>query len=361
MNLSFLQIILLIWAVLLLYMIVDAGRNRRLRLFHVVVFVIGLACIVILLLYPILLSWIANIVGVEKWSDFIVYMSIIAFSIVIFSLIQHQSDQQQQLTTLCTNLVLSWYVSQWGVTTRTSNAKLNYLFLIRAYNEGSVLSSVVDEIIDAGFHKIVIVNDWSSDNTKQIINDLTEKYRNIALIIGLHHVINRWPWAANKTLFAFAKDYAQKLWCERCVTYDADGQMSIDDMKQFMSHENDKYDVVIWSRFIQGWSTHNLPLIRKLILQWGRIVTYLFNGLWLTDVSTGYRMYRSSILDKIIIRSDRFSYQNDIIDSIKNNNLSYREIPVHISYTDYSLQKWQSNMSAIKILIRLIYTSLFHR
>lgn len=90
-------------------------------------------------------------------------------------------------------------------------------------------------------------------------------------------------------------------------------------------------------------------------------MTYIFNGLWLTDVSTGYRMYRTSILKDITLRSDRFSYQHDVIESIKTKNLSYKEVPVSIRYTDYSLHKGQNNMSAIKILIRLIYTSLFHR
>lgn len=68
-------------------------------------------------------------------------------------------------------------------------------------------------------------------------------------------------------------------------------------------------------------------------------MTYIFNGLWLTDVSTGYRMYRTSILKDITLRSDRFSYQHDIIESIKTKNLSYKEVPVSIRYTDYSLQK----------------------
>jgi hypothetical protein len=52
------------------------------------------------------------------------------------------------------------------------------------------------------------------------------------------------------------------------VTYDADGQMSIDDMKTFMKYaDNTKYDVIIGSRFVAGASTENMPLLRKMILR----------------------------------------------------------------------------------------------
>lgn len=68
-------------------------------------------------------------------------------------------------------------------------------------------------------------------------------------------------------------------------------------------------------------------------------MTYIFNGLRISDVSTGYRAYRVPILSSIVINSDRFSYQNDIVESLRQHNLRFIEIPVHIKYTDYSLGK----------------------
>lgn len=128
--------------------------------------------------------------------------------------------------------------------------------------------------------------------------------------------------------------------CERCVTYDADGQMDINDMTTFMKHaDHNKYDIIIGSRFVPGGSAKNIPFVRKCILQGARVITYIFNGLWITDVPTGYRMYHHTILSKITLVSDRFSYQNDIIDSIRQHHLRFIEIPVHIKYTQYSLQK----------------------
>lgn len=67
-------------------------------------------------------------------------MSIIGLSITVFSLIQYQSTQQQQLTQLCTNLALRDYNTiTTTISTHKNAQKDKYLFLIRAYNEATVL------------------------------------------------------------------------------------------------------------------------------------------------------------------------------------------------------------------------------
>lgn len=368
MNISLLQIILIASGFALLFIIIDAWRSKRLRLIHALVFVGGVSTILLLTFIPNLLQNIANIAGVERWSDFLVYMAIIFLGFMFFSLLQYSLSQQQEMTRLCTQLALREYDISLRhgdyapLLVDPNSPKDSYLFLIRAYNEASVLASVVHEIITYGFRHIVIVDDGSKDQTAKVVQSLQWHYTGQATIISLYHSINRGPGAANKTLFSFASRYAHQMGYQRCITYDADGQMSIEDMETFMSvAQQGLYDVIIGSRFVAGATTENMPLMRKVILWWGRIVTYVFNGVRLTDVSTGYRAYRVEKIHLITLTSDRFSYQNDIIDAIRQHNLSFLEIPVHIKYTDYSLRKWQSNMSALRILIGLIYSSLFRR
>lgn len=364
MNLTLLQLILISSALVLLYIIFDAWRRNKLRIFHSLVFVWWISGIIVSSLYPNILDLIWQTVGVERGSDFLVYMSIIFLVFVFFSLLQNLINQQQEITRMSTWQALREYKlhNNFRPLPREKNSKDNYVFLIRAYNEATVLRSVIDEIISQWFSKIVIVNDGSKDNTEEVIDTITKDYTNKAIIIWLHHSINRGPWAANKTLFAFVSQYGHSLDAERYVTYDADGQMSINDMNRFIQYaDNNKYDIIIGSRFVPWASTENMPRTRKMVLRWARIITYIFNGLRITDVPTGYRMYHITTIPKIKITSDWFSYQNDIIESIRHYHLRFIEIPVHIKYTEYSLKKWQNNMSAIKILIRLIYSSLFHR
>ncbi len=361
---SFLQIILLISSLVLIYMIANAWYYRKLRFFHSLLFVGWSTAIIILTFNPGLLTGLAQLTGVARGADFLVYTSIIALGFVFFSLLQHLLKQQQDMTRICTAHALREYgydASKIIHSSLSSDYKASYCFLIRAYNESSVLWSVIDEIIHAWFSTIVICNDGSRDTTAQLIDQKIAEYPN-ARIIGLHHLINRWPGAANKTLFAFADRYGRLLGIEWFVTYDADGQMSISDMERFMTHADvSRRDVVIGSRFVKGGSSDNMPWLRRIILRWSRVVTYIFNGIWMTDVSTGYRMYHTDSIGRIDLISDRFGYQNDVIESIRTHRLRYTEIPVHIKYTDYSLAKGQSNMSALKILVRLVYQSLFYK
>jgi len=59
----------------------------------------------------------------------------------------------------------------------------------------------------------------------------------------------------------------------------------------------------------------------------------------LSDSHNGYRVFRTTILDKINISMDGMEYASEIIESINRNKLGYQEVPVNIKYTDYTLSK----------------------
>lgn len=361
------QLILTCTGILFVLVAIDLYQRQKFNLLHFLVFFGGTAWVVVASMRPELLDRFWRFFGVASGSDLIVYSSIIFLVYLFFELIHKQTRQQAETTRLCTAHALREFErdKNTGLVHVPSidgkDPKARFGFLMRAYNEATTLGAVIDEIIAAWFSTIVVCNDWSVDSTEDIIVEKAKQYPQKRLI-WLHHLINRGPWAANKTLFAFGSQYAQQLGIEWWVTYDADGQMSIADMEWFMAHaDNTNYDLVIGSRFVEWAIIENMPFMRRIILIGGRVVTWIFNGLRVTDVPTWYRMYHASILPKIHITSDRFSYQNEIISALRKHSLRYVEIPVHIKYTEYSLSKWQSNMSALKILKELIYKTLFFK
>ncbi|HCY20956.1 TPA: hypothetical protein DIC40_03755 [Patescibacteria group bacterium] len=109
----------------------------------------------------------------------------------------------------------------------------------------------MDEIINAGFSKILVINDGSQDNTQEIIEAKQKEYSNKLIMIASHD-INRGGGAANQTGYNFIKKYGDLLKIKWFVGYDADGQMDINDMNTFMKtmHEH-KADLYIGSRFIK--------------------------------------------------------------------------------------------------------------
>ena len=67
---------------------------------------------------------------------------------------------------------------------KTSITPNEICFLIRAYNEATRIGGVIDEVIAAGYKKILVVNDGSRDNTEEIVR----KYPNV---MYLEHAQNR--------------------------------------------------------------------------------------------------------------------------------------------------------------------------
>jgi len=82
-----------------------------------------------------------------------------------------------------------------------------------------------------------------------------------------------------------------------------------------------------------------MPLPRKIILFGSKLVTLFFNKIWVSDPHNGYRVITLSALKKINITSDGMTYASEILDETKRLNLKFKEIPVNIKYSEYSLSK----------------------
>ena len=82
-----------------------------------------------------------------------------------------------------------------------------------------------------------------------------------------------------------------------------------------------------------------MPFMRRIILGIAKIVTSIFYGSKITDPHNGYRVISLSALRKFVITADGMHYANEINEQIQSHKMDYKEIPVHIRYTDYSLAK----------------------
>jgi hypothetical protein len=128
--------------------------------------------------------------------------------------------------------------------------------------------------------------------------------------------------------------------CEYTVCFDADGQHHIDDVKKFFEEfKKDKdLDIVLGSRFIKKTKS-NVPFFRKITLFLGRIFTFFISNIRLTDSHNGYRVIRKKALRQIRLTMDGMEYASELIENIYRYDLKFKEVPVNILYSDYSLQK----------------------
>ena len=364
MFLSPLQFIFIISGLVFFLFAIDSFQRKRFNWLHFLVFFWWTFLIILFSFDSTLLNKFWSFFWLNRWADLLVYISIILLAYFYFEILNKATKQTFLTTRIITEQSIQKALSHWEL----SNLKLNegklseYVFLIRSYNEWKTLPNVIDEIFDYGFSKILVVNDWSVDNTVRLILEKKEKHKDKDLIL-ISHLINRWWWAANKTGFEFLKRYWDQLKAKWIVTFDADLQMDISDMKTFIweINKNKSIYVFLWSRFIDWWSASNIPTFRKFILFWSRIITYLFNWLWIIDPHNWYRVISLESLKKIQIDSDGMMYASELLDEIRGLELNYKEVPVNIRYTEYSLGKWQKNGNAFKILMELIYKKFFYK
>lgn len=217
---------------------------------------------------------------------------------------------------------------------------------IAAYNEESTIGGVIDDCLRVTKH-IVVVDDCSSDAT-------ADSVRRKGVVV-LRHCINRGKGAAIRTGTAYALSHGAQV----IVHFDADGQHHASDIPALINPLIEgRADVVLGSRFLDESKT-NASAIRKAVLRLGVYFTWFFSGIKLTDAHNGMRAFSRHAAQSIVLTEDRFAYASELIDEIRRLKLKYCEVPVTITYTDYSRAKGQRSWNALMIGWKMIWKKLF--
>jgi len=341
-------------------------KRKRMNILHFFVFLLWSLAIIVFAINNELLNKFGTFFGLARWADLIVYASLVALAYFYVTLFNKYTKDKHELTRLITHLSIdkTYELEKENIKNfKNKTEKDDFVFNIRVYNEWKVVGSVIDEIIEAWFKKMVFINDWSKDNSLEILNEKKKQYPDCLFII-LSHTINRGGWAANQTWYKFIQKYSDELKIKRFVWFDSDGQMDIKDMETFISEiqkDRWKYEAYLGSRFIQWWKAENIPFFRKMILVISRLVTMIFYNAKVSDPHNWYRVIHIDSFKKIKIMADGMHYANELNEQIKKHKIKYKEIPVHIRYTEHSLRKWQKNSNSIKLAVEMIHKKIFFR
>ena len=206
--------------------------------------------------------------------------------------------------------------------------------IIPVYNEAKTLPELLRRIEKVNLGKIqkeiILVDDYSTDGSREIVRRLGNKYVKILLNK------NQGKGAALK---AGIKDSTGDF----IIFQDADLEYDPSDYSKLLKPliANDA-DIVIGSRFIyqkfvpfgKNKSPHRVHWIGN------KSLTFLFNFLYhttLTDIEPCYKVFKSNVLRSINVSSNRFEYDIELMcKAIKNG---YKMIQLPISYNPRSFKE----------------------
>lgn len=164
------------------------------------------------------------------------------------------------------------------------------LAVIPAYNEAETLGPVIDgteEHVD----QVVVVDDGSSDETAHV-----GRAKGATV---LEHAFNTGVGGAVRTGYRYAIEHD----FDYVVQIDADGQHDPEHIPRLLSAATDA-DMVIGSRYLND-SHEDYSPIRKLGIRFFTLLVNTLGSVDITDVTSGFRVYRVDALESILHHSDK--------------------------------------------------------
>lgn len=211
--------------------------------------------------------------------------------------------------------------------------------IIPAHNEEKMIGQVLVELLGFPYH-ILVVDDGSTDQTMQA----ALRYP----VTVLRHVTNLGQGAALQTGMRYALSTPEAGYI---ITFDADGQHHASDLPGMLrACQAGSYDIVLGSRFLRSAQAIDMPALKRIVLKLAILFTRLNTGLELSDTHNGLRVMTAEAARKIQITQNGMAHASEILAQIAAKKLRFCEVPVTISYTDYSKQKGQSLLNIFNIL-----------
>ena len=190
---------------------------------------------------------------------------------------------------------------------------------IPAYNEEKNIAKTVIKLQKLA-DKIIVCNDGSSDLTGEIAEKLGA--------IVVNHSKNLGYGAGIRSIFQKARELDTDI----LVTFDADGQHRIEDIKTVLDPLiKNETDIVIGSRFLNDKDT-NVPKYRKIGIKAITNMTNTASDLDLTDSQSGFRAYNKKVLEEITPSEYGMGVSTEILIKASKKKFKIKEVPIIVLY-----------------------------
>ena len=204
--------------------------------------------------------------------------------------------------------------------------------LIPCFNEKNSIEKIVSKILlslknyELNNYEIIIVDDFSNDGTKEIL----EKYKTKENFKILFHDKNQGKGAAIQTAI-------KNITGDISIIQDADLEYDpFDYNKLLLPFFETDADVVYGSRFLGGGKYVRIHFFWHYLAN--KILTFICNffiNLNLTDMETGYKVFRSSALKDISLKEKTFSFEPEVTIKLSKKKFKFYEVPITYNGRSY--------------------------
>lgn len=220
--------------------------------------------------------------------------------------------------------------------------------IIPAFNEAAFLPEVIRRVEETPYDKeIVVVDDCSTDGTREFLERLVKDRVKVIL-----HEKNMGKGAALRSGISHATG-------DIIIIQDADFEYDPKDYPALLGPIIEgKADVVYGSRFLGG------P--HRVLFFWHYVgntiitlISNIFTDLNLTDMETGYKVFRREVFDGIVIESNRFGFEPEITAKVAKKGFRIYEVPISYSGRSYQEGKKITWKDGVKALFTILKYNLF--
>lgn len=186
------------------------------------------------------------------------------------------------------------------------------------YNDGGILPSLIEKTYQTAKQitdefEIICVNDGSKDNTKEVLEELQKKYKELRII---NHQENRGYGGALISGFENSK----KEW----VFYtDGDGQYDPGELKKLVQKADKNIDV------INGYKVKRADgFVRNIVGSLNNIALHILFPLPIRDIDCDFRLIRNSLIKKIHLSFTSATILPELVVKLHLKGARFAEIPV---------------------------------
>lgn len=224
--------------------------------------------------------------------------------------------------------------------------------IIPCYNEEKLVTAVLEKVLQTNLNynlekQVIIVNDGSTDGSAKAIDQFCERNPSVR---SIHQTKNSGKGAAIKAALPITDG-------DIIIIQDADFEYDPNDYNKMIQPIYDGHaDVVYGSRFIGAGPHRVLFFFHTIGNKFLTFLSNLFTGLNLTDMETGYKMFKADVLKQVKLKENRFGFEPEVTAKVSRiKKIRFYEVGIAYygrTYNDGKKIKWTDGFYAIWCILK---------